>query len=119
MPGIFPKRQRLYLYSVQLSYILDFVLQNKKQNVLRKNADGRYTGYFPDLDDCTFEGSSIDEAIDAAIAAEKDWIEVQMDEDDEYGAEMPFISDHEDIPLKEGEFIRDIAVIMHFEVGYY
>ena len=87
--------------------------------VLRKNADGRYTGYFPDLDDCTFEGSSIDEAIDAAIAAEKDWIEVQMDEDDEYGAEMPFISDHEDIPLKEGEFIRDIAVIMHFEVGYY
>ena len=42
-----------------------------------------------------------------------------MDEDDEYGAEMPFISDHEDIPLKEGEFIRDIAVIMHFEVGYY
>ena len=87
--------------------------------VLQKNADGRYTGYFPDLDDCTFEGSSIDEAIDAAIAAEKAWIEVQMDEDDEYGAEMPFISDHEDIPLKEGEFIRDIAVIMHFEVGYY
>lgn len=87
--------------------------------VMRLGDDGRYTGYFPDLDDCTFEGGTIDEAIDAAIAAEKSWIEVQMDEDDEYGAKMPFISDHEDIPLQEGEFIRDIAVIMHFEVGYY
>ena len=87
--------------------------------VMRLQEDGRYTGYFPDLEQCTFEGGSIDEAIDAAIAAEKDWIEVQMDTEEDEEAEMPFVSDHADIPLKDGEFIRDIAAIMHFEVGFY
>ncbi len=87
--------------------------------VLRQNEDGRYTGYFPDLEDCRFAGDSIDEAIDAAIAAEKDWIDVQMDVDEDEEAQMPFVSDHADIPLQEGEFLRDIAVIMHFEVGFY
>lgn len=87
--------------------------------VLRKEEDGSYNGYFPDLEGCTFHGDTIDAAIDAAIAAEKSWIEVQMDTEDDEEAEMPFLSDHSDITLAEGEFIRDIAVIMHFEVGYY
>lgn len=92
--------------------------------VLHRDENGIYQGYFPDLDGCIFSGRTIDEAIDDAISAEKTWIEVQMEEmedsdDDFYGADLPFISDHQDIPLKEGEFIRDIHVIMHFEVGYY
>ncbi len=87
--------------------------------VLRKEPDDTYTGYFPDLEGCTFHGETIDAAIDAAIAAEKSWIEVQMDTEDDEEAEMPFLTDHRDIALADGEFIRDIAVIMHFEVGYY
>ena len=90
--------------------------------VMRQLDDGTYEGYFPDLDGCTFRGGTIDETIDAAIAAEKDWIEVEMDtdeEEDSFGTPMPLVSDHADIPLKEGEFIRNIGVIMHFEVGYY
>ena len=90
--------------------------------VMRQLEDGTYAGYFPDLDGCTFRGSTIDETIDAAIAAEKEWIEVELDtdEDEEFcGNLLPLVSDHLDIPLKEGEFIRNIGVIMHFEVGYY
>ena len=89
--------------------------------VMRMLEDGTYEGYFPDLEGCRFRGGSLDETIDAAIAAEKDWIEVEMEEEEEQGSGvlMPFVSDASDIPLKEGEFIRSIGVIMHFEVGYY
>lgn len=86
--------------------------------VFQKHEDGSYTGYFPDLDQCTFEGDNIDEAINAAIAAEKEWIEVQVEEDEVEGANMPYVTDAEDLDLKEGEFVRDITAIMHFEVGY-
>ena len=89
--------------------------------VLHQDADGVYHGYFPDLEGCFFQGATIDEAIDDAIAAEKTWIEVQMEDadDDIYSTDLPFVSEHADIPLKEGEFIRNIHAIMHFEVGYY
>lgn len=92
--------------------------------VLHQDENGIYHGYFPDLEGCTFSGKNIDEAIDDAISAEKTWIEVQMEEaedseDDLYSADLPFVSEYSDIPLKEGEFIRSIHVIMHFEVGYY
>lgn len=86
--------------------------------VFQKHEDGSYTGYFPDLDQCFFKGETIDDAINDAIAEEKEWIEAQVEEDEVEGANMPYVSDREDIVLKENEFIRDVAVIMHFEVGY-
>lgn len=85
--------------------------------VFQPQEDGSYKGYFPDLDGCTFEGPTLDETLNAAIEAERSWIEIETDEDETRG--LPYISEHEDIPVNEGEFIRDIAVIIHFEVGYY
>lgn len=84
--------------------------------VFHKEADGSFTGYFPDLEGCSFGGTTLDEAINSAIAAEKTWIEVQAEDENEG---MPFISDPADISLQEGEFIRTIGVIMHFEEGFY
>jgi len=82
--------------------------------VFRKNNDGSYDGYFPDLDGCTFSGINIDEAINAAIAAEKEWIEVELEE--EIG--LPFLTDPQDIILKENESVHTITAIMHLQDGF-
>ena len=83
--------------------------------VFHPKKDGSYEGYFPDLKGCTFSGATLDDAINDAIEEERQWITVEADEDNGF----PFVSDAEDIELGEGDFIREIAVIVHFEVGYY
>ena len=81
--------------------------------VFAKNADG-YTGYFPDLDGCTFSGDTLHDCIDDAIAAERAWIEVELEEE----AELPQSTYHSDIILKENEFIRPVEVIIRLVDGW-
>ena len=40
--------------------------------VFRKNEDGTYNGYFPDLECCTSTGDTLDEAIENANEAASD-----------------------------------------------
>ncbi len=82
--------------------------------VFHPNADGSFDGYFPDLEDCRFHGSNIDEAINDAINEEKDWLLVELEE--EIG--LPYVSDEDDIELEEGEFVRQIQAIMHLQDGF-
>ena len=82
--------------------------------VFHQNEDGSYEGYFPDLEDCTFSGETLDDAINDAIDAEKNWITVELE--DEIG--MPYISEEDEIELDEGEFVRQIQVIMHLQDGW-
>lgn len=84
--------------------------------VFQPQEDGTYKGYFPDLEGCEFEGTDLDDALNNAIEEEREWITVETDENP--GDGLPYVSDEEDIELQEGEFIREIAVIIHFEVGY-
>ena len=56
--------------------------------VFHEEKDGKYKGYFPDLECCYGEGDTID------------------------------VSDEEDIDLKEGEFIRNISVNIRFYEGW-
>ena len=50
--------------------------------VFRKNEDGTYNGYFPDLECCTSTGDTLDEAIENANEAAYNWITVELDEEE-------------------------------------
>ncbi len=84
--------------------------------VFQPHKDGSFDGYFPDLEGgARFHGSDIDDAINHAIEALHDWIDVQIEDNEE----MPLLSDEGDITLKDGEFIRSVSAIVHLGVGYY
>jgi predicted RNase H-like HicB family nuclease len=84
--------------------------------VFHKNSSGTYDGYFPDLDQCTVHGETLDEATNAAIHAALEWVNVEL-EDEEFSG-LPPVSDKEDIELKDGEFIRNIAFTLRLFDGY-
>lgn len=41
--------------------------------VFHKTEEGHYKGYFPDLECCYGEGETLDEAIESANEAARDW----------------------------------------------
>ena len=83
--------------------------------VFRQKEDGTYEGYFPDLEKCYFSGDTLDEAINDAIAAEKEWIAVELEDE---SAGLPYVSDSGDMQLKDGEFVRNIAVVIRITEGW-
>ena len=63
--------------------------------VFHKTEEGHYKGYFPDLECCYGEGETLDDAI-----------------------EIPYVSDIEDIEVKEGEIVRNISMNIRFYEGW-
>ena len=82
--------------------------------VFRKTENG-YNAFFPDLACCTASGDSLDDAIDNANAAAYDWITLELSEE---SPEMPPISDPEDLPLEDGDVIRNISVNIRLYEGW-
>ncbi len=74
-----------------------------------------YHARFPDLEMCEADGVTLDECLDEARYAMEGWITAEFEEDEPV---MPFISDEEDIDLKDGEFVRNIMVIYRFYDGW-
>ena len=72
--------------------------------VFHKTEEGHYKGYFPDLECCYGEGETLDEAIESANEAARDWI--------------PYVSDIEDIEVKDGEIVRNISMNIRFYEGW-
>ena len=73
----------------------------------------RGTGFdaeFPDLEMCTAWGRDLEEALDRARDAARNWIELEMEE----GGELPLASLPEDIELPAGGEVRKIMVHYHF-----
>ena len=64
--------------------------------VFRKNEDGGYHAFFPDLECCEADGETLDDAIEKANEACRTWIEVELEEDEPV---MPYVSDIEDIEV--------------------
>ena len=50
--------------------------------VFHKTEEGHYKGYFPDLECCYGEGETLDEAIESANEAARDWITLELSEDE-------------------------------------
>lgn len=83
--------------------------------VIRKTEDGLFHARMADLEDCEATGDTLDEVMENINAAVYGWISAELEEDDPI---LPRISDQEDIPLKGGEFIRNVCVTMRFYEGW-
>ncbi len=82
--------------------------------IFRKTESGTYRGFFPDLEDCTAEGETLEEAVDNANDAARDWLTVELEDD----CPLPSISDESDMDLQEGDVVRNIAVTLRFTDGW-
>ncbi len=83
--------------------------------VVRKNKENDYYAYMPDLACCEAYGDSIDDVMENANAAVYNWIAAELEEDEPC---LPKVSDEEDLPLQEGEFVRNVCVTMRFFEGW-
>lgn len=83
--------------------------------VFRKNETGGYDAFFPDLECCEASGPTLDDAIENANEAARNWITVELEEEDPV---MPYVSDPADIRVREGDIIRNISVNIRFYEGW-
>ena len=83
--------------------------------VFRKKEDGGYHAFFPDLERCEAFGYTLDDAIDNANEACRNWITVELEEEDPM---LPYVSDIEDIQVEEGDIVRHISVNIRFRDGW-
>ena len=67
--------------------------------VFRKNEDGGFRAFFPDLECCEASGDTLDDAIDNANEACRNWITVELEEEEPL---LPYVSEIEDIETEEG-----------------
>ena len=83
--------------------------------VFRETETGTFKGYFPDLECCYAEGDTLEEAVDNANDAARTWLEVELEDDN---CQLPPITDLQDMNLKEGDVVRNIAVTIRFYEGW-
>ncbi len=83
--------------------------------VFSKREEGGYKCYFPDLEYCEATGDTLDDAIDNANEAARTWLTVELEED---VPDLPFVSDISDIPVREGDIVRNISVNIRFYEGW-
>lgn len=83
--------------------------------VFRKTTEGTFEGYFPDLEGCTMTGDTLEEAVEAANEAARNWLEAELQEDDPL---LPPISDESDLASEKDITVRNICVTIRFHVGW-
>ena len=83
--------------------------------VFRRSESGGYNAFFPDLECCEAAGDTLDEAIDNANEAARNWISVELEEDE---PALPYVSDIGEIETKEGDIVRNICVNIRFYEGW-
>lgn len=83
--------------------------------VFRKNKEGHFHVWFPDLDLCEASGETLEDAIENANEAARNWITVELEEDEPL---LPYVTDIEDIEVEEGDIVRNISVNIRFYEGW-
>ena len=83
--------------------------------VFCRTENGIYEGYFPDLEGCFAKGDTLDECIDRANEAARDWISLELSEED---GELPPISEMSDLDLQKDDIVRNISVNIRFTEGW-
>lgn len=83
--------------------------------VFRKDDDGKFRGFFPDLECCNVEGDDLDDAMDKASDAAYNWIYAELTEDD---MDLPAVSDEGDLNLQDGDIVRNILVNIRLYDGW-
>lgn len=82
--------------------------------VFCKTEEGKYKGYFPDLEQCYAKGDTLNEVLNDAIEEARSWITVELEDT----FDLPPVSNPDEIELKDGEFIRTIAVTIRLTDGW-
>lgn len=83
--------------------------------IIRKTEEGKFRAFFPDLACCQAEGETLEEAVDNANDAARDWITLELSEEE---PELPHVTDIADMELSEGDEVRNIAVNVRFYEGW-
>lgn len=83
--------------------------------VFRKKEGGGFRAFFPDLECCEAAGDTLDDAIDNANEACRNWITVELEEEEPL---LPYVSEIEDIETEEGDIVRNISVNIRFYEGW-
>ena len=68
--------------------------------------DKGFHAYFPDLECCEADGPDLEDAVENARDAARDWITVELEDT----CDIPPCSHADDIELKEGVFVKFIMV---------
>lgn len=80
-----------------------------------ERTENGYHAYFPDLEYCEAIGDTLDDAIANANEAARNWITVELEEDNPV---LPYVSDIADIEAKDGDIVRNISVNIRFYEGW-
>lgn len=83
--------------------------------VFKKKEDGSFTVHFPDLSLCQAAGKNYEEAMANAKEAERDWIELELQEEE---INIPFVSQVEDLPVEEGDIVQLLSVNIRLMEGW-
>ncbi len=83
--------------------------------IIKKREDGAYHVHFPDLEMCEAVGRDLDQAIENAKEAERNWIELELMEEE---AMLPPRSELRELSIREGEMVQNISVNIRFMEGY-
>ena len=83
--------------------------------VFKKNEDASYAVRFPDLAMCTAAGASYEEAMANAKEAERDWLELELQEEE---IDIPFVSQIEDIEIAADETVQLLSVNIRLMEGW-
>ena len=75
--------------------------------IIRKQDNGTWKAWLPDLACCEAVGDTLDDAIEEVNAAVYDWISLELSEDE---ADLPPVSDMDDLDTIEGDVTRNICV---------
>lgn len=76
--------------------------------------DNSYQAVFPDLEECRAWGPDLEDTIDNAKEALKNWLMVEIEE----GGSLPEQSHIDDIPLGENSFVKYLMVKLTFMDEY-
>lgn len=73
--------------------------------------DAGFHAWFPDLEGCYADGPDLQDTLENARSAAYDWLWAELEEEieDRY---FPGVTMEDELELKEGEFVRDIMVII-------
>lgn len=82
--------------------------------IFRKTKTDTYDAFFPDLECCTATGDTLEDAVENANEAAREWISLELEMD----GQLPPISEKSDMPLEEGDIVRNISVNIRFTEGW-
>lgn len=71
--------------------------------------DNGFHAYFPDLEACEADGPDLEDALDNAREAAYNWLCVELEEETHH---FPEVSHIEDLKLEEGQFIREMMIVI-------